>query len=198
MKRALPAVLCLLAVSCVPSKRRDVDSPTGLGSGEVLIIGRVRLTPPLGQEEQALSWLVSDWRGKIMVVVGDGPTPIPLPFRTSEYSGRIEAPADREFSVALPSRSFSIRGCVVPLDLSGGPADQALLPGGFRVDIRPDDVALYLGTIHYRRDEFWNITRVDVEDDYDRVLSECRKRWGDSVPLRKALVSASQVRLRER
>jgi len=154
VNRALPALLCLLAVSCVPSKRREVDSPTWLRSGEVLIIGRVLLTPPLTPEEQSLSWLATDWRGKVMLVIGDEPTPISRPFSTSEYSGRIEAPADREFSVALPGASFSVRGCVVPLDLSGGPADQAVLPGGFRVEVKPGDVALYIGTLHYRRDEF--------------------------------------------
>jgi len=195
--RALPLLLCLLA-ACVPSKRREVYSPTWLNSGEVLLLGRVKLTPPLAEEEQALSWLVSDWRGKVMVIVGDEPTPIARPFRTSEYSGRIEAPADAEYSVALPRQPFAIRGCVVPLDLSGPAADQALLPGGVRVDIRPDDVAVYIGTLHYRRDEFWNITGVSVEDDYDRVLAECRKRWGEPLTIRKALVSASDIPIRKR
>ena len=193
MTRALPALLCLLAVSCVPSKRREVDAPTWLRSGEVLIIGRVLLTPPLTPEEQTLSWLVTDWRGKVMMIIGDEPTPIARPFRTSEYSGRIEASADREFSIALPAASFSVRGCVVPLDLSGGPADQAVLPGGFRVEVRPGDVALYIGTLHYRRDEFWKVISADVEDEYPRIQSECQKRWGDSVPLRKALMTPTEV-----
>jgi hypothetical protein len=175
----------------VPSKRREVSSPTWLNSGEVLLIGRVKLTPPLEAEEQKLSWVVSDWRGKIMLIVGDEPTPIARPFSTSEYSGRIEAPADGEFSIALPRRPFAVRGCIVPLDLSGQVADQAVLPGGFRVDIRPDDVAVYIGTLHYRHDEFWKVTKVEVEDDYARVRSECLQRWGDSVSLRKSLMSAA-------
>jgi len=197
MRGTLPALLCLLA-ACVPSKRREVDSPSQVGSGDVLVLGRIRLTPPLGADDQKLSWVVSGWRGKVMVVLGDEPTPIERPFNISEYSGRIEAPPDREFSVALPRRSFAIRGCVVPLDVSGGPTDEALLPGGYRVDVHPDDSAVYIGTLHYRHDEFWKITMVEVEDDYDRVVSECRKQWGGSVVPRKALLSPADVGSRGR
>ena len=188
MKRVMPALLCLLSASCVPSKRPEVDSPAALRSGEVLVIGRVLLTPPLGPEEQSLSWLVKDWGGKVMMLVGEEPTPIAQPFRTSEYSGRIEAPADREFSIALPSAPFYVRGCIVPLDLSGGPPDQALLPGGYRVELRRGDVAVYIGTLHYHRNEFWKITNAEVEDEFPRIQAQCRERWGDSVPLRKALM----------
>lgn len=196
MRTVPAALLCLLAVSCVPSKRREVSSPSWLGSGEILVVGRVVLTPPLAQEEQSLSWITEEWRGKVMVVVGDTPTPIPRPFKTSEYRGRVEAPPDRVFSVALPAESFFIRGCIVPLDLSGGPPDQALLPGGWRVDVRPEDRAVYIGTLHYRRDEFWKVTGVEVEDEYESVSAECQKRWGPGVTLRKAL--ATPVRREER
>jgi hypothetical protein len=197
MRRTLPALLCLLA-ACVPSKRREVDSPSRIGSGEVLVLGRIALTPPLGDGDQKLSWVTSSWRGKVMVVIGDEPTPIARPFDISEYSGRIEAPADREFSVALPRRAFAIRGCVVPLDVSGGPTDEALLPGGYRVDIHPDDVAVYIGTLHYLHDEFWKVTKVEVEDDYDRVLSDCRKQWGNSIVPRKALAAPAGIDSRGR
>jgi len=197
MRRTLPALLCLLA-ACVPSKRREVDSPSRLGSSEVLILGRVTLSPPLKDDDQKLSWVASGWRGKVMVLIGDEPTPIARPFDISEYSGRIEAPPDREFSIALPRRPFAIRGCVVPLDVSGGPTDEALLPGGYRVDIHPDDVAIYIGTLHYVHDEFWKVTKVEVEDDYDRVVSECRKQWGDSVIPRKALLSPADAGSRGR
>jgi hypothetical protein len=169
-----------------------------LGSGEILVVGRVKLSPPLAKESQSFSWVTENWRGKTMVIVGEDPTPIPRPFNTSVYSGRIEAPFDREFSVALPSRSFFLRGCVVPFDLSGGPPDQALLPGGFRVDVQASDRAIYIGTLHYRHDEFWKVTGVDVEDDYDHVQAECLKRWGPSVALRKSLLEVTSPERKSR
>ena len=190
MNRSVAALVCLLAVSCVPSKRREVDSPSRLGSGEILLIGRVKVTPPLSKDEQKLPGIADDWRGKVMVLIADEHRPIQRPFQTSEYKGRIEAPPDREFSVALPSKPFAIRGGVVPLDLYN-PTDEAVLPGGFRVEILPGDTAVYIGTIHYHRDEFWKVTKVEVEDEYDRVKAACLEKWGPSASaLRKSIVKA--------
>jgi len=187
MKRAL---VCLLLVSCVPSKRREVDGPSDLGSGEILLVGRIKLTPPISKDEQRLPGIAEDWRGHVMVILGETAAPLVRPFKTSGYKNRIEAPPDREFSVAVPAGSFSIRGAVVPLKLDEPPTDEALLPGGFRVEVRPGDRAIYIGTIHYHRDEFWQITKIEVEDDYDRVRADCAKRWGASDALRKAVVEA--------
>lgn len=190
MKLLSTALLCLVGVSCVPGKRREVGSPSDLGSGEVLLIGRIKLTPPIGKDEQTLSGLIEDWRGRVMLLLADEYRPIDRPVKVSDYRGRIEAPPDREFSVAIPVvASFAIRGGVIPLNLSEGPSDEALLPGGFRVELRPGDTAVYMGTIHYRRDEFWQIKGVEVEDDYERVHAECVRRWGPSASLRKALVT---------
>ena len=198
MRVAPAALLCLLAVSCIPSKTREAESPDDLGSGEVLLIGRVKLTPPIGPKEQQLSALVESWRGRIMVAFAPEHRPLARPIKASDYRGRIEAPPDREFSVAVPRSSFVIRGAIVPLQLAEPPEDEAVLPGGFRVEIRPDDTAVYIGTIHYKRDEFWQIQEVTVEDDYERVDAQCNRRWGPGVPLRKALVTVPAGILKRR
>jgi hypothetical protein len=187
VNRCVAALVCVLLVSCVPSKRREVDSPSGLGSGEILLIGRVKLTPPVSKDDQNLPGIADDWRGKVMVLIADEYRPLERPFQTSQYKGRIEAPPDREFSVALPAKSFAIRGGVVPLNLYN-PTDEALLPGGFQVEILPGDSAVYIGTIHYHRNEFWKVTKIDIEDDYDRVKAACLEKWGASAALRKSIV----------
>ncbi len=189
MKTLPLALLCLLAVSCVPGKRREVGSPSELGSGEVLLIGRIKVTPPITKDEQSLPGVVEDWRYRVMVLISDQFHLVQHPVNISDYRGRIEAPPDREFSVAIPANSFWIRGGVVPLHLTEGPRDEALLPGGIRVELRPDDHAVYIGTIHYTRDEFWQIKSVKVEDEYDRVCTEIEKRWDPFGPPRKALIT---------
>jgi hypothetical protein len=193
------ALLCLLAVSCVPSKRREVASPSELGSGEVLLIGRVKLTPPIDPKDQKLAGIVESWRGRVMVLISEENRPIERPIRSSDYKGRIEAPPDREFSVAVPlAWSLAIRGGIVPLSLGEQVSDEALLPGGFRVDLRENDTAVYIGTIHYKRDEFWQIQDVVVEDDYDHVKAQCLQRWGPTASLRKALVTIPAGILKKR
>jgi hypothetical protein len=196
MKAVPVALLCLLGISCMSAKRREVESPSELRSGEVLLIGRIKLTPPIEKDEQTISGLYPKWRGRVLLLLADEYRPIQSPVSNSDYRGRIEAPPEGEFSVAIPAGPFVIRGGVVPLTYVGQLHDEALLPGGFRVELRPDDVAVYIGTIHYTRDEFWQIKDVEVEDDYDRVHAECLKRWGRDAPLRKALVARSQLEKR--
>jgi len=197
--KALPtALLCLLGISCMSAKRREVGAPSELRSGEVLLIGRIKLTPPIEKNEQTISGLYPNWRGKVLLLLADEYRPIQSPVSNSDYRGRIEAPAEGEFSVAVPAASLVILGGVVPLTYVGQLHDEAFLPGGCRVDLRPDDVAVYIGTIHYTRDEFWQIKDVEVEDDYDRVHADCLQRWGPDAPLRKALVARSQLENRRR
>lgn len=188
MTRAVAALLALLLASCVPAKRREAAAPSELGSGEVLLVGRVKVTPAIAKDEQRLPGIAEDWRGQVMVFIGETAAPLERPWKGWSYKNRIEAPPDREFSVAVPAASFFVRGGVVPLKLDAPPTDEAFLPGGFRVEIRPGDRAVYIGTIHYHRDEFWQITKVEVEDDYERVRADCERRWGGSDSLRKAVV----------
>src|SRR4030095_647069 len=111
------------------------------------------------------------------------------PFPVSGYKNRIEAPPDREFSVAVPASSFAIRGGVVPLRRHTPPHDEAFWPGEFRVEVRPGDTAVYIGPLHYHRDEFWQVTKIEVEDDYDRVRADCLRRWGPSASPRESVVT---------
>lgn len=68
----------------------------------------------------------------------------------------------------------------------------ALLPGHLRVDLRPGDSAVYIGTIQYFRDEFFEITRLVIKDDYERARAGFTKKFGNRVALRRAL--ATRVR----
>ena len=66
------------------------------------------------------------------------------------------------------------------------------------MEVRPGDIAIYIGTIHYHRDEFWKITSVEVEDDYERVIAECLKKWGPSAVLRKSLLDVTSAERKDR
>jgi hypothetical protein len=197
MKAGGIALLCLLGISCgMTAKRREVESPSGLRSGEVLLIGRIKVTPPIEKDEQTISglWPNNAWRGKVLMLMSDRDQPIRHPVSNEDYRGRIEAPGDREFSVAVPVGSHVLRGGVVPLNYVKELHDEALFPGGFHVELRPDDIAVYIGTIHYKRNEFWQIQAVEVEDEYERVQADCLKRWGPSVSLRRAVVTPPPLR----
>ena len=61
------------------------------------------------------------------------------------------------------------------------------IPGGLRYDIRPGDEAIYVGTLRLRRDEFNEVIKADIVDEYESAAGEFKKRFGDGTPLRKAI-----------
>jgi hypothetical protein len=77
---------------------------------------------------------------------------------------------------------------VLWLEIGKG-SNKAYFPGGLRVSLRSGDKAVYVGTVRYYRDEFWNFSKVTIVDDYDRANAEYRKKFGGKIALRKALVT---------
>jgi hypothetical protein len=68
----------------------------------------------------------------------------------------------------------------------------ARFPGKLRVALKPGDRAVYIGTLRYYRDEFFEITRVAVVDEYGAANAEFANKFGSGVPLRKALMAPAK------
>lgn len=64
----------------------------------------------------------------------------------------------------------------------------APLQGTFAVAVRPEDKAVYIGTIRYHRDIFFGTEKVEIVDEYAEAQSEYRRKFGVGLVLRKALV----------
>jgi hypothetical protein len=108
--------------------------------------------------------------------------------RWGDLKGRIDASFGQEFVVRSSAEPFFVIAGVMVLGLDQGVPDQAYFPGGLKADIRPGDKAVYIGTIRYHRDEFFEVTRTEVIDEYRRVSVEFRNQFGDTHALRKALL----------
>ncbi len=65
-------------------------------------------------------------------------------------------------------------------------------PGGLKVSLRPGDRAVYVGTAQYHRNEFFEIARASVVDDYERADAEFKKKFGTKYPLHKVLLTAAR------
>ena len=114
--------------------------------------------------------------------------PLPADPRIADYADRIEAKLGSHFFVRSRGAPFYILGGIVFLDIGRG-MNRALFPGGLRVPIQPGDRAVYIGTLRYHRNEFFEITRMTVVDEYVAAYTEFRKKFGDGVRLRKALMT---------
>ena len=175
-------------VACAGPARERVDSLSELGGGETVVVGRIALVPPLGKDEQKIDTVNSgSFENKMFVFADERYRVLKGEPVTADFTGRIEAPLEKTFFVRSSDKPFFILGGMVWLDL-GRSMNKAYFPGGMNVPLRPGDKAVYIGTIRYHRNEFWEITKVAIVDDYDRANVEFRKKFGTKTPLRKALL----------
>lgn len=190
--RSLRLALCLLgaaaAAGCV-SGRPHLENLAELQSGEIVLVGRVELVPPLNDKEQELNTLTSDrFRGKGHAIIGEEVFDLDdLPISAGSQS--VEFEFGREFYVRQPRASALVySGSVVLMKSTqtgrrSVEVGQLRLPGRLKFKIASGDRAVYIGTIRYHRDEYNGITKVELIDDSARVRREFAKKYGTRLAL---------------
>jgi hypothetical protein len=187
-RRALVLLAALALAGCVPAQRAPVYSTENVGTGETIIVGRVELVPPLRKGEQRLNAMgTGSYENRMFLLTGERERVLPVNPAISDYADRIEATLGSNFFVRSRNLPFYILGGVVFLEMGSG-TSRAHFPGGLRVEVEPGDRAVYIGTLRYHRDEFFEITRVTVVDEYGTADAEFRKKFGNGTLLRKTLM----------
>lgn len=188
MRRLWTLALATALAGCGLTRPAITDL-SQLGADEVLIVGSVKLTPPLDEQDQKDSWNVAvagGYKNKVRVLTGDQWREVTPPLTMDDYRNNIHLDLGGTGFASMPRKTFYILLGAILMDDSN-PNDVAYLPGGFKINVRDDDRAIYIGTLHYHRDEFFKIRKVRVEDDYDRAAADFRKQFGKGAKLRKAL-----------
>ena len=189
--RLAASLLLLGALSaCVGAAREPVDSLSGLGGDETLVVGRIEIVPPLRKDEQKLKGLgTGNFENKVFLLTDDHYRVLTEEPVMADYAGRIEAILGKNFFVRSNSKPFFILGGMMYLDLGGREMNRAYFPGGLKASLKPGDKAVYVGAVQYHRNEFFEITKATIVDDYDRTNAEFKKKFGAKTPLRKALLT---------
>lgn len=184
-------LLLLGALSaCVGAAREPVDSLTGLGGGETVVVGRIELVPALAKDEQKIKGLgTSGFENKIILITDEHYRELKEEPVIADFTGRIEAILGKTFFVRSNSKPFFILGGMLYLELGAREMSKAYFPGGLKASIKPGDKAVYIGTVQYHRNEFFEISKVEIVDDYDRANAEYKKKFGNKYSLRKALIA---------
>ncbi len=188
----LAAVALLIGAlgACVGAAREPIDSLGSLGGDETIVVGRIELVPPLRKEEQRLKGLgTGGAENKIVLVADERYRALTEELVMADYTGRIEATLEKNFFVRSNSKPFFILGGMLYLDLGGSEMNRAYFPGGLKVSIKPGDKAVYVGTVQYHRNEFFEVTKVVIVNDYERANAEFKKKFGARYPLRTALLT---------
>jgi hypothetical protein len=174
---------------CAGPARERVDSFSEVASGETVVVGRIELVPPLREDEQKIAVINSGSFENIVFLMADENYRVLKGDPTNaDFGGRIEATLEKTFFVRSSDKPFYILGGQLWLEFGRG-SSKAYFPGGLKVSLQPGDKAVYIGTVRYYRNEFWDFTKVSIVDDYSRANTEFRKQFGTRIPLRKALVT---------
>lgn len=185
-------VVALLAglVACAPPPRAPLTSLDSLGRDEVVLVGKVELVPALRKGEQKIrGMVVGNIENTMLLMMDEKLRPLPEEPRIADYAGRIEAPIGSTFFVRSKAVPSYVLGGVLFLDIGGSSQQKAYFPGGFQVAAKPGDRAVYIGTLRYHRDEFFEITRITIADDYREASAQFEAQFGKGQSLRKALLT---------
>jgi hypothetical protein len=187
----LAAGLLLLAAlgACVGAARAPVDSFATVGGGDTVVVGRVELVPALRKNEQRITTMnARSFENRLFLLADENLKTLTKEPTVADYTGRIETTIGETFFVRSSNKRFYIRGGMMYLDL-GRDVNQVYFPGSLLVPLKAEDKAVYIGTLQYHRNEFWEITKVAVVDDYERANAEFKKKFGTKYALRKALLT---------
>ena len=196
---ALLLVASLLgACGSMYSGKPHLNSTSELQANEIVLVGKIELVPPLSPEEQELKTLTSDrFQGKAAGLFSDQAFDLDnLGMTASTHAILFEL--GEEFYARQPRTSEIIYSGSVIITRSaahyGGYQGrdvsidhrQMNLPGGIKFTLKPDDRAVYVGTIRYHRDDYNAITRVELLDEFKRVNKEFTNKFGSGLKLRFA------------
>jgi hypothetical protein len=188
-RRSFLLTLAALALSACPATRAPLTSIDSLGRDEVVLVGKVEMVPPLRKGEQRIRGVVgAKFENTIHLLMDEKQRPMPDDPRFADFSGRIEAPIGEAFFVRSKAAPSYVLGGVLFLEAVGSSQQRIYFPGGFQVAAKPGDRAIYVGTLRYHRDEFFEITRVTVVDEYREASAEFEAKFGKGAVLRKALM----------
>lgn len=193
----LLAGLVLAGCGTMYSGKPHLNALNELQANELILVGRIELVPPLSPEEQELKTLTSDrFQGRVVALFSEQAFEDLNDLPMSASSQAILVDLGKEFYTRQPKsstmiysgsyilvRSAMYAGGYMGRDVTIDHA-QLNMPGGLKYTLKPDDRAVYVGTLRYHRDDYNAITKVEVINDYKRVNKEFTAKFGNGIKLR--------------
>lgn len=173
MKAWLAILSCLLLQACAMPRALPEASDLRAGDGEVVVIGKVELVPPLERGEQKTHWnVVGEKRllQRVWLSTGGEYRPVKTArVDVADFQGSLEAQWGVPFMVKAPRQRTWLNGGLAHLDVMD--QERLWFPGGLYFDVPPGATAVYIGTLRFHRNDFNVITRVEVVDERKDVAT---------------------------
>lgn len=189
---AIPAL-----VACASMPAGQVMQLSDVQPDEIVVVGKIELVPPLQPSEQDLSSAEGrEFRDRFILYFGDSLQPL-QPGGVRSFEGAFALPFDREFAIRTPraSKLYLSGGVVYTVYAPPFTIQSILFETPMQVSVRPNDDAVYIGTLQFHRKGSGAVTNLLIRDDYAWAREEFRKQYGSGRALTKSLpVPASGVR----
>lgn len=193
-------VLSLGISGCAGGHTKNIQKPprtaeawADVDSNELMVVGKIEVFPSIQPIEQKTLDEIS--RNKALIVF-DGELRGFLRDQWIYHERTIKVSLTDPYFVALPRTMGYFIGAIVPMRQEGSSRHRneirVNLPTGLRITALPQDRAIYIGTIRYFRDEFFDILRVEVIDDYGQAREQFAKKFGTAVVLQKRLLRGAK------
>ncbi len=193
---AVLAMAAVLVVGC-GTLHPEITSLGELSSDTVVLVGRMELVPPLRSGEQVLKMGTFDpmdaagkLRDRAVLHLANEPKPTEETYEVInprlDQTYFFKIPRDKRF-VVFGTITTSYEARVASRRHVNVDRTEILLPR-LVFDIKPEDKAIYTGTLRLYRDEFNAITKVEIIDQFPAASAEFKKRFGSAVELRKSIV----------
>jgi hypothetical protein len=180
----------------------DVNSLSEVTSDTVILVGRIEMLPKVEVKEEDIKLGTFDpfnvkdiYRNRAVLHLSDKATkrePTNHAFNPRlEETYFFRVPKDKRYLVYGSIFTY-YKWAPVNKYQSVSNTNEIMIPTPVEFDIKPTDKAIYVGTWRFHHDEFNEITKAEILDQYPAVLAEFRKKFGADAVLRKALTKPAQ------
>jgi hypothetical protein len=188
------SIFALILNACSMHPMQQVKSLNEVASDKIIVVGRVEFHPRLEEGEQSLkSARGKSFKNLFSLYCSDEPRDL-QPSIVSGYEGAYGVLLEDDFYLETDSgKPFYVLGGIIQTVFDPPYSIEAkTFKSLLKTELRSNDKAVYIGTIQYYRDEFFNLNKVVIIDDYGRATIEFKKRFKTNITLRKALLSSAE------
>ena len=185
------SIFALLLNACSMHPMQQVKSLDEVAPDKIIVVGRVEFHPSLEEGEQFLKTARGErFKNLFSLYCGDEMKKL-QPSAFSGFEGAYGVLLENDFYLeADSSKPFYVLGGIFYAVFDPPYSVEAkTFKSIFKAGLRSNDKAVYIGTIQYYRDKFFNLKKVVIKDDYQRANSEFKKRFKTGMTLDKALLT---------
>lgn len=178
---------------------KEANSFKELGNDEILVVGKIELVPKLDNDEQKFEHKGLDFSGIEEMNKDRSMLNLSSNISIKDKNNILFNPKLGEtFYFKIPRNlPYIVAGSVLIEHKSNGMflqileyKNEVILPAKFKLDFKPDDKAIYIGSLRYTRDEFNSVTKVRLLDDYEETSKLFYAKFGNNYKLRKSMLKA--------